>query len=490
MRKKFDFEFLKQEDLKKIHGGSLEILKEVGAKIPNDSILGILEENGAKVNWENKIAKFPESLVESMLELAIKNQNDFYSDTKNKDEEVKGWMIFNNSGDLIEYDGYKRKKAKLSDILKAIVFGNSLDFTERITHFVEPEEYKNYIDVIAYFLLFAYSKKRYFLSTIRSLDSARCIIEMAKTVEPDASKLANGRLLEYELLPVKNLEFAADHLEIAYEFAKNNIKIMAGHWCWMGYHTPMSYASALTLSNANLLAGITFLMLLNPRQLFLDYVMDIFTLNRHTMDSPSMGSPNQAVFAIAAKQIADFYGFRTCIANTGLTDSIENNFQSGFERGVTAALTIACGADLIALEGLAGANSGVSFEQLIVDNELLSYLNFIFNKKINVSDKTLRLDQIKKTGIGNNFMEEETQEADLMDVYWKSDIFSYDKLDDFKLNKSHDEVQKSIKAILHEDYPPTPVIDDSTLEKLIKIIEGHIEDKNILKNLKNELNLD
>lgn len=397
-------------------------------------------------------------------------------------------MIFNKSGDVIDYENYRKKRATISDILKAITIGDNLEFTERITHFVEPKKYKKYIDIICYYLLFLYSKKKYFLGHIGSVNSSKCIIEMAKVVAENDTQLSNGSILEYELLPINNLEYSKEQLEIAHEFAKNNLKIMAGHWCWMGYHTPFTYASALTLSNANILAGITLVMMLNPKQLFVDYVMDIFTVNKHYMDSPIFGSPNQVIFAIAAKQIADYYGFNVCLANTGLTDSIENNFQSGFERGVTAALTIASGAELIGLEGLAGANSGVSFEQLIVDNELLSYLNFIFNKKIIVDDKTLNFKKIKIKGIGNNFAEDLKIEKNLKEAYWESCVFSYEKFDDLKINESYKKIKYRIKEILKNNYPPKPVIDEYKIHELNQIIGKYIEDKNFINTFKKDLN--
>ena len=54
-------------------------------------------------------------------------------------------MIFNKSGDFIDYQNYRKKRATISDILKAITIGDNLEFTERLTHFVEPIKYKKYI---------------------------------------------------------------------------------------------------------------------------------------------------------------------------------------------------------------------------------------------------------------------------------------------------------------------------------------------------------
>ena len=487
MGKKFNFDFLSEEDIKKIHSTSLKILKEIGIKVPHKTILDVFRRNGASVDFETEIVKINEDLVEKMLKKALENQKKYYSKKENKDEGIRGWMIFNKSGDYIDYKDYKKKKASIRDIINAILIGNSLEYTKRISHFVEPKKYREFNDVICYYLLFVYSKKRNFLGYIGSAESARCIIEMAKVIEEDAMVLKSGRLLEYELLPVNNLEYSKEALDITLEFVKNNLKILVGHWCWMGYHTPLAYASALTLSNANLLAGISIIMMLNPKQLYLDYIMDIFTANRHYKNAPLFGSPNQAIFAIAAKQIADYYGFEVIRANVGLTDAIENNFQSGFERGVSAALTIACGADIIGLEGLNGANQGISFDQLVIDNELLSYLNFIFNKKITVNKETLNFEKIWKKGIGANFQEDLEDKESLQKAYWESEIFNYKNYDNFIVNESYKKISARINEILKNNYPPEPAISKEKIEKLDKLIESYIKNKDILLAFKEEL---
>lgn len=487
MGKKFDFNLLNEKDLKKIHLESLRILKEIGIKVPHEQVLQILKEHGAIIDFNNSNVRLSEKIVEKILEKAIDKQRKYYESSENKDKKISGWMIFSKNGDFIDYKDYKKRKATIRDILNAIVVGNSLEFTTRISHFVEPEKYREYIDVICYYLLFIYSKKRYLLSYIGSVESAKCIIEMAKIVSQDVKELKSGSMLEYELLPINNLEYSKEALDIAYEFGKNKLKLLVGHWCWMGYHTPLTYASALTLSNANLLAGIVIAMMLNPDQPYIDYIMDIFTVNRNYKNTPIFGSPNQTILAIAAKQIADYYGFKTVFANVGLTDAIENNFQSGFERGVSAALTIASGAEIMGLEGLVGANQGVSFDQLIIDNELLSYLNFIFNKKIIINKETLSFEKIKRKAIGDNFIEELDDKNKLREAYWESDIFNYKNYDDYSINTSNKETSRKFREILDNHFPPDCVIDKKKIKALDSIIGFYIKDKKILKAFMDEL---
>lgn len=74
MSKKFNFELLNEEDIKKIHLESLKILKEIGIKIPSKKILDILKDNGAIIENENRIAKLPGDLVKKMLKRAVKNK--------------------------------------------------------------------------------------------------------------------------------------------------------------------------------------------------------------------------------------------------------------------------------------------------------------------------------------------------------------------------------------------------------------------------------
>ena len=63
-------EVLTQEEIRKIHAASLDILENCGMKIFSDKVLKILEEGGCIVDYDSKVCKFPAELVERCIDLA------------------------------------------------------------------------------------------------------------------------------------------------------------------------------------------------------------------------------------------------------------------------------------------------------------------------------------------------------------------------------------------------------------------------------------
>lgn len=486
-----DYKIFSKNEISKIHDYSVKILKNIGIRVPNKNILDLFNNNGAKVDYEKQIVKLSENLIISHLENIIKNQNEYYQSNSNKKKlkyiETSGLMIVNKASEVIETVNYNKRNSTIADMLKAIVIGNALKNINRVSYFVKPFNFnESYSNIIGYYILYLYSKKRNFLGKIDSVNTAKCVIEMAKEVADDEVELKNGRIIEYELNPCENLQYSDEKLSIALEFAKNNIRILAGHWCWMGYHTPMDYVSAITLSNANIIASMIIVNMINPKQLFLDYMVDIFTVNKNDPTIPLLGSPNQVIYSIAGKQLADFYGFKVCLANAGLTDSIEDNFQSGFERGVTAALAIAAGTKLIGVSGLLGSDQGVSLEELVIDNEMFDYLNFIFNRKLKVNDKTIDYNTLKEVGIGGNFIDLIAKNNKYKNFYWDSDIFVRKKYEAWQKNEFFENINNKIDNIIKNNYPPKVIISKQKVKKLEEILKFYI-DKRIFDNFKKEL---
>ncbi|GAG50700.1 unnamed protein product, partial [marine sediment metagenome] len=61
-------EFLNQQEIDLIHDQSIKSLREIGIKVHSKPVLEILEKNGASVDYEAKVAKIPEEMVNQALE--------------------------------------------------------------------------------------------------------------------------------------------------------------------------------------------------------------------------------------------------------------------------------------------------------------------------------------------------------------------------------------------------------------------------------------
>ncbi len=274
---------------------------------------------------------------------------------------------------------------------------------------------------------------------------------------------------------------------ILVEFTRRKVTVFTTHWAWLGYHTPMTYASLLSLANANILAGIAAIIVLNPDNQYLDYLFPMHVVNQKSMSWPSFGGPNQVVISFLARQLADFYGFRFTLSNCFFSDSIGNDFQLGFERGVTAALSVYGGIDRVGVQGIVGADAGLSLEQLIIDNEMLSYINFILGRRIRIDDEMFDFERIRLAGPGGSFQDDPRNSRRKKDIYWDSDIFAAVAYEDWTPNLPMLNARKKLQSILAEGFPPSPVLGHDKIFQLDAIMERYVEDKAALGAFRRQL---
>jgi trimethylamine--corrinoid protein Co-methyltransferase len=468
----------------------LRILKEIGVKFPHPEVLKVFADHGAEVDFNNQVVKMPEQLVDATLRTIIQNTRDYYANyvtpvERNRYESI---MILGNMKYVFDLDTYQRRKPTIADALKAIAVGSELSY-DRISAYFTPEGFDGTgVDIIQHYLLFLYAKKRMFKNQMHSgAESAPCLIEMAKVVADNDIRLRNGTLVEFEMEPVRSLEFSENSLKAAVEFSRHKMKVLTTQWCWMGYHTPMTYPGAITVANTNILAGMIALTLLNPDNLFFDYIFATHSLKKGDNKLPLFGSPSQAIFAMAAKQMSDFYGFNYCLTTSAVSDSITNNYQAGFERGVIGAFAALSGVNSLGVKGIIGRDQGGCLEQLIIDDEMNSYLRFIFNQKMEVTDETIDFDSIREAGIGGNFATSPKTQERTKHHYWESDIFVTETYENWNKHLSSKKIKEKLNSLLQKSYPPKLAIEETKAKELDRILESYIADRQLLTNFRSAL---
>jgi trimethylamine--corrinoid protein Co-methyltransferase len=126
------------------------------------------------------------------------------------------------------------------------------------------------------------------------------------------------------------------------------------------------------------------------------------------------GGGEEALLQAASAQVAHFYGLPASIS-AGMTDAKRPDAQAGFEKGVTVALAAAAGGNLISeVAGMVGSLMGVSFEAMVIDNEMLGVVQRTL-KGIEVDEESLSFDVIKDVVSGQGHYLGHAQTLALMD---------------------------------------------------------------------------
>jgi trimethylamine--corrinoid protein Co-methyltransferase len=463
-------ELLSREGVEAVKEGALEILEEVGFAYRHRGALEMLEEHGAIIDYRSEVAKLPRELILNCLKKAPKQYIV---------EPPQGDAVYFGDGSIkatmgleiqfVDYSRMERRPGRTEDCVKSITVGNELENVGVVSPFVVPSDVPVRIaDVREHRLLFTYSRKPFY-AWIYSVESCRHILDMAKAVAGGEDELRKKKIIGYGAEPTSPLQLSHHAIEILMEMARYGLPISAsGSMSLLGGTAPVTLAGALSLHAAEVLAGIVLVNLLNPDSP-IGFSTSIHVLDQRTALC-SFGAPENTLASLAGIQVARELGL-SCFANVALTDSNIPDFQAGFEKAVSTALVLAAGAEGIGQQGIVGADQGASLQQLIIDNEWLSYVNRIL-KGFEVNQETLALEVIKRVGVGGSFLREQHTLRKMRGELWYSNLFNRDDWVGWEKKGCRDLLKKSQDAldrIINKHYPPEPVIDKQVIDHLSEI---------------------
>lgn len=455
-------EVLTANEIRQIHEASARILEEVGIHVPDVIVLKRCEDFGATVNYQTETMQIPQNLLNDTLDkLKKENRNKFLQEKQENDIKAHiSTQVF-----YTDYITATTRYGIRDDNLKGFALCEKLNNFPFADPIVVPSDVPERIsDLIGFQDMYKYSTKpgaTYILTPL----SAKYILEMNRTM---------GKKSKYLLETISPLSFKKDSLEMARMFADNGCELNIGPMCMGGATAPVTVAGTIVLENAEILASLFIVYVLTNK-------VGGYSAPVHSMDMKTMlcsfGSANQALFAIAHTQLADYYGINA-MTNAGLTDALMPDFQGGIEKGITACFNFLSGARSMGAMGIVGADQGISLEQLVLDNEWIEYYNYII-KGIEVSEETIGLDEILETGIGGNFLNSDHTFDYWKDSYLQSEIFTRNNFRNWInlekrdiLSRAHDFVEESTKDYQKRE----PVISASLCEELDRIVDEAIRE--------------
>ena len=255
---------------------------------------------------------------------------------------------------------------------------------------------------------FAATSKHVQLTTLRSVDEARAVLRMALAVA--------GSEIEVRARPPVSLCAGADALGAASVFAGAGLPVgvvaaPTGREASAADRAdpPSDLAAALVRHHAGVLAACAAIQATVPGAPFF-YVAD------PALAGLAAGSPEAAIFQIAATQLAALVGLPvTAVGMT--TGSHEPDWQACTQNTFAALSTMAAGADLTAGAGTLGGSSVFSAQQLVMDSEIYSW-NARLVAGFTVDEETIALDVIRQVGIGGNFLGQRHTRTHMKDI-WK-----------------------------------------------------------------------
>lgn len=394
---------LTPEQIAKIHEGSLRLLSRIGVEVPHGDLLARFADHGATVDWQRKRVQIPPELVERCLQSCGRRFTLYGRDLRHTASFGTGQRNYNSiAGEAhwVDEPGGPRRFARLSDVAVACRLGNALEHINIVGAMTDPQDVPVPVRCLHVFheQLRNTTKPLFFWFHDRA--SARFVVEMLLALRGDE---AHARQLPatYPLLePISPLRFQFHGLDLLYEVARLNMPVAIGPMAQMGLSAPCTVAGTMVHQNAEVLAGICAVQLVNAGTPVC-YGGICHAFDMHTTQLIFSG-PEQAIFGVALTQMGKYYGLPVYV-NTGLTDSKRPDAQAGLEAGATLMLSAAAGADVFGHMGISGVDQATSLDMLVLQEEVIAYVESAL-REVSFTDDALGFEASEEAGVGGTFL--------------------------------------------------------------------------------------
>lgn len=462
-------EAISADELESIHDASMRVLEEIGMDFLHEEARAMLKAAGAQVKPGEDRVRMDRAMVE---ELVAKAPSEFVLRARNRNHDLRiggDAIVFScvaSTPNVVDRDG-GRRPGNREDFQKLLKLGQFFKIIHApLGYPVEPVDIHasiRHLDCIA--------------DAIRLTDKVLHLYSLGKERNHDGielARIANG-LTPEELvetpctLTVINtsspLRLDTPMLQGIIEMARAGQVSVVTPFTLAGAMAPVTVAGALTLQNAEALAGIAFAQLVRPGA---PVVYGGFTSNVDMKSgAPAFGTPEYMQAALVSGQLARRYNlpFRSsgvCAANTV-------DYQAALETTLSEWGAINGGGNLIKhaagwLEG--GLSAG--FEKFIADIDLLQKIAEYLTP-LDVSEASLAVDAIRDVGPAGHFFGTEHTQARYKDAFYPpivSDWRNYETWAEAGSPTAYDKANMLYKKALEAYEQPAldPAVDEEISE--------------------------
>jgi trimethylamine--corrinoid protein Co-methyltransferase len=403
---------LSEAALQRIHDTVLDILEKIGVGLPLPQLVEVATAKGCRLSEDGRLL-FPRALVEDCIASAAKEI--FYHGRKASQDVISGGnkVFFATSGEAVRKVDSLTGTYTPSTLLDLYDFFRMADYLDHID-FCGQTVIANDIceDARLHAINAAYAgaagTTKPFSVSLADASVIADVLSLWDGVLGADGAFAKAPFAAIGVCPIVSpLRFGPDTSAVLLEAAHRGIPISACTAPLAGATAPAALAGALAQCTAEALAIVVVANIVRPGTP-IDFGPWTFIADLRT-GAFSGGSGEEAILQAAAGQIARFYGLPGVVA-AGMTDAKRPDYQAGYEKGLTIALSAMAGGNMICESaGMMGSLLGCSLEAMVLDNELIGAVQRGL-RGIEVNDDTLSFDIIREvvTGAGHYLGNEQT----------------------------------------------------------------------------------
>ncbi|GAB4531648.1 MAG: glycine betaine--corrinoid protein methyltransferase [Anaerolineae bacterium] len=352
----------------------LELLQDPGVKIYNDQGLTLLAEAGADVNFQAKIARIPQPLVEQALQTAPSSFA-LYDGEGRVAVRYEGDHVHFDPGssavNLLDGETGQYRKPVTADYVRYARLAELLPAYDAIsTAFVCSDVAEEIGDLYRLYLTLLYSQKPVVTGAFR-VDTLHIMKDLLVAEAGSLEALAARPRAVFDVCSSPPLLWSELTCQNLIDLARYRIPAQLVSMPLAGSTAPVTLAGAVVQHTAETLSGVAIHQLANPGAPIVWGGAPAITDMR--FGTTPMGAMETAMIDAAYAQVGKRLGMPTH-TYLGASDSKLIDAQAGFESGMSALMGALAGINMISGAGMLDFLRAVSLEKLVIDAEIIAMI--------------------------------------------------------------------------------------------------------------------
>ena len=410
---------LDEAAVRNITEASFRVLAEGGVAVYSSTAREAFRAAGAEVDEGAELVRLPRSLVEDAIASNPSSITLYSRDGENDAILEENRVHYGTGGtaiNVLDPDTGERRPSELRDVILNARLMDMMEHVHLFTINVFPNDIKDveHIDANRFFHALDNTTK-HIMGGIYSMDGCRGVVEMAEMIAGGADALREKPFVSFITLIISPFKIDDHYGEITCYLAREGLPVVVPTEPICGTTSPITLAGNVLTHTAETLAGIALVQSVRKGAPGICGSVGSIT-NLNTMDHVG-GAVERGMINAAVSQMAQHFQI-PFYSTAGCTDAKEVDVQAAYESAIMNLLVAMSGANYIHdSAGLMESDLTVSFEKMIVDNEILGMCQRVL-RGIEVNDETLATDlMVEKGPAGDYFSDDHTVD------YMRSEFF-------------------------------------------------------------------
>ena len=359
---------MRDREFEELHMATLQILREVGLRVPDEGVLSALARAGIEVDHTRQCVKFSEQQVSEAISRAPKEVRLYnrLADTFLSLGRQTRFMPSGTGVAVFDLQSGERRSSKASDIRDMVRLQDKLQHLDVARPLVTALEFGDDSDLVECYLCLRHTGKPFMHRTL-SEKNARILILMGALVMGGEEELRRRPPFGVVYCTKSPLTMTPESACCTLAFASAGVPVLILSMAMGGATAPVTLQGQALLVNAEVLAGITIVQTLYPgTPVLYGSVSSVLDMKSAVL---ALGAPERGVLNRLCAELAGRYEIPSVMGGLS-TDAKDLDEQAGFEKALTVSPLMGKTSLVFGMGVMDSANT-YSFEQLVLDDEMI-----------------------------------------------------------------------------------------------------------------------